>query len=154
MQKTVFYLYGRRVEEQMNKIVYDIQLIKIMSLFESITHVELKDCIKEDGNFVFIVNSNDIGKAVGARAKNVRALETALRARIKIVEFNTDPVSFIKNLIYPLQTADVQSVDGAIVMTAPDGKTRSMLIGRNATRLRSFEAIVQRYFQIKELRVN
>ena len=139
----------------MNKIVYDSKLIKIMSLFEYVTHVPLKDCINtENGSFIFVVNSNDIGKAVGAHGKNVRSLETSLRARVKIVEFNNDPVSFIKNLIYPLQAADVESVEGALVLTAQDGKTRSMLIGRNASKLRSFESIIQRYFPIKELRVN
>jgi len=138
----------------MNKKVYDSNLIKIMSLFEYVTHVQLKDCINTPGCFIFIVNQNDVGKAVGNHGKNVHSLETALRSKVKIVEYSEDPVSFIKNLIYPLQATDVDSVDGAVILTAPDGKTRGMLIGRNASRLREFEAIVQRFFPIKELKVN
>lgn len=138
----------------MNKIVYDSNLIKIMSMFESVTNVQLKDCINLPGEFIFIVNTNDVGKAVGTKGRNVHALENALRARVKIVEFNEDPVSFIKNLIYPLQAAEVESVEGTLVLTTQDGKTRSMLIGRNANKLRSFEAIVKRHFQINEVKVN
>lgn len=138
----------------MSKIVYDINLIRIMSMFERMTNVQLKDCISLPGEFVFIVNQNNVGKAVGNKGRNVHLLENALKSRIKIVEFSDDPVNFIKNLIYPLQATDVESVDGQVILTVGDGRTRSMLIGRNASNLRSFEAIVQRYFPIKEIRVN
>ena len=138
----------------MNKIVFDSNLIKIMSLFESVTHANVKDCIKTDNGFIFVVGEHEVGKAVGSRGKNVRLLENKLNARIKIVEFSDDPVSFIKHLIYPLQASDVSSVDGKLVLTAEDSKTRGLLIGRNATTLRSFEAIVQRYFPISEIKVN
>lgn len=138
----------------MNKIVYDINLIKVMSLFETVTRAKLKDCIKNPSGFLFVVEQNEVGKAVGSHGKNVHSLENALKSRVKIVEFNDNPVSFIKNLIYPLQVAEVVSVDGNLVLTAQDSKTRGMLIGRNATTLRSFEAIVQRYFPVNEVKVN
>jgi len=137
----------------MNKIVYDSALMQVMALFESVTHAVLKDCIKTNSGFVFVVAEHEIGKAVGAGGKNVRLLEHKLKARIKIVEFSDTPVSFIKNLIYPLQAVDVSFVDGVLVMAAPDSRTRGLLIGRGAETLRSYEAIVKRYFPVAEVRV-
>lgn len=137
----------------MNKIVYDRALMQVMSLFESVTRAALKDCIKTSSGFIFVVAEHEIGKAVGARGRNVRLLEQKLKTRIKIVEFSDDPVSFIKNLIYPLQAVDVSSVDGALVVTAPDHRTRGLLIGRSAEILRSHESIVKRYFPVTKMRV-
>ena len=153
MQEAVLNFCGWRVEGKMSRIVYDVNLIKIMSMFERLTAVQLKDCISLPGELVFVVAQDDVGKAVGNKGKNVRRLGSALKSRIRIVEFSDDPVKFIKNLIYPLQATSVESGEGLVVLTVGDSRTRSMIIGRNASRLRSFEAIVQRYFPVKEIRV-
>lgn len=137
----------------MNKIVYDRALIQVMALFESVTHAELKDCVKTEYGFLFVVPPHEVGKAVGAQGKHVRRLEKALNARVKIVEFSEDPVTFIKHLMYPLQALSVSSENGMLMIAAQDGKTRSLLIGRNASTLRSMEAVVKRYFPINEVMV-
>ncbi len=137
----------------MSKIVYDSALMQVMSLFDAVTHAVLKDCIKTSFGFVFVVCEGEIGKAIGSGGKNVRLLEHKLNAKVKIVEFSDAPVSFIKNLIYPLQAVDVSFVDGVVVITAPDRRTRGLLIGRGAEILRSYETIVKRYFPVTEVRI-
>jgi hypothetical protein len=48
------------------KIVYDMGLMKIMDCFSSITHARLKDSFIDDTDMLyFIVEENDIGKAIG-----------------------------------------------------------------------------------------
>ena len=138
----------------MNKIVYTSDLIKVMSLFESFTHARLRDCLVTPSGYLFVVEQNEMGKAIGSRGCNVRKLEGLLKKRVKIVEFSDNPVSFIKNLIYPLQTSDVSPVDDKLVLTATDIKTRGLLIGRNASNLRGFEDVVKRYFPVREIVVN
>ncbi|MEM4263414.1 MAG: NusA-like transcription termination signal-binding factor [Candidatus Woesearchaeota archaeon] len=136
-----------------SKIIYDEKIMKFMSIFESITHAQLKDCVNQEGIVIFIVQQNEIGKAIGAKGSNVHKLERVFNKKVKIVEFSPEPVSFIKNLIYPLQVKEIREDDGTYVITAVDLKTRGMLIGRNASHLRAYEAVVQRYFPIKELKV-
>lgn len=139
----------------MAKIVFDIQTISCMSLFEKITRARLKDCImQENDNIVFIVENGEIAKAIGKQGVNVKKLEKALNKRIKIVEFNEDLEQFIRNLVAPLKVEHVVQEDEKVILTAKDLKTRGLLIGRNASHLRGFEAIIQRYFPIQELRVN
>jgi hypothetical protein len=48
---------------------------------------------------------------------------------------------------------EIAEEDGVFILTPVDLKTRGMLIGRNATNLRAFESIVQRYFPVKEIKV-
>ena len=136
------------------KIIFDMNTMKFMSLFEKITRAQLKDCIVKESMILFIVQPNEIAKAVGAKGANVKKLERMLKKKIKIVEFNPEPVNFIKNLIHPLQVKEITHDDGTYTMTASDLRTRGLLIGRNASYLRAYEEVVKRYFPIKELKVN
>ena len=127
--------------------------MKFMSLFESITRSKLKDCIIKENMILFIVQPNEIGKAVGAKGVNVRKLERILKKKVKIVEFNPEPVNFIKNLVHPLQVKEITEDKGTYTLAPVDLKTRGLLIGRNATHLRAYEEIIKRYFPLKELKV-
>ena len=83
----------------------------------------------------------------------MRNLENKLKKRVKIVEYHTDVMQFVKNVVAPLELKEVKMEDSTVFLSAKDLKTRGLLIGRGASNLRLFEAIVQRYFPIKELRV-
>lgn len=137
----------------MSKIVYDINAMKFMSLFENVTRARLKDCIIKDNMVLFIVQPNEISKAIGSKGGNVRKLENLLKRKVRIAEFAEEPVNFIKNLIHPLQVREITEKEGTYVLTPVDLKTRGMLIGRNASNLRSFEEVVKRYFPVKEIKV-
>ncbi len=135
------------------KIVYDAALMKVMSMFERITHARLKDCISQDAQLIFVVYPNEIAKAIGPKGKHVKKLEHLLQKRVKIVEFSQEPATFIKSLVHPLQVREVTEEDGVFTIVPADLKTRGMLIGRNASHLRAYESTVKRYFPIKELKV-
>src|SRR3989338_8503966 len=134
------------------RIKYDISLMKFITLFESLTQARVKDCIDHNG-LLFVVEQNELGKAVGSRGVNVQEVERALQKRIKDVEFKPDLVEFVKILFLPLQARDVQVVYEVVIITGHDTKTKGLLIGRNAQNLRFDEDVVKRYFPIKEIKV-
>jgi len=136
----------------MNKIKYSQDLMEFMSIFETITGTKLKDCIMDE-YIIFIVQENQIAKAIGRNGNNVRKLQSILKKKIKIAEFNLDPLIFTKNLISPLKAKDIKIEGDVIIIQGEDIKTRGLLIGRNAKNLREYESIVQRYFPIKEIKV-
>ncbi len=135
------------------KKVYDINSMKFITLFENITKVSAKDCIIQDKQIIFIVNMSDIGAAVGPKGANVRKLEQTIKKKIKIAGYSQELTEFIKSLVAPLQLEDITEEDGIVVMTAKDLKTRGLLIGRTASILRAYEAVIKRFFPIKELKV-
>lgn len=136
------------------KIKYDINLMKFMSLFESLTRSKLKDCFELNTQLVFVVDPGEIGKAIGKKAVNVKKFESMINKKIRIVEFNPVLSEFIKCVVYPLQLNKIDDEDGVITMTAMDSNTRGLLIGRSAQNLRFFESVIKRFFDIKELRVS
>jgi len=137
----------------MTKIVLDTQTLKTIVLFEQLTGAHVKDCVPGDEQVVFIVHEGEIAKAVGRGGQHVRNLEYKLKKRVKVVEYHTDIIQFVRNVVAPLELKEVEMQDATLFLAAKDLKTRGLLIGRGASNLRLFEAIVQRYFPIKELRV-
>lgn len=126
--------------------------MKIIPIFESVTGAKLKDCILNE-RLIFIVEENEIGKAIGKRGINIKRLENMLKKKIRVVEFNPDVLQFIKNMLYPLQTTNIENNDDIITITGPDTKTKALIIGRNKQNLNNLIAIVKRYFDIKDINV-
>lgn len=137
----------------MSKIKYDINIMKYMQLFESLTRAKLKDCISDE-QLIFIVEENEIGKAIGKGGSNVRRLEGLLKKKIKIVEFSADVTQFIRNLAMPLQIKDIIQEENIITITGPDTKTKGLLIGRERKNLDTMKGIVSRYFDVEDIKVN
>jgi len=133
------------------KIKYDSEIMKLMTLFESMTRAKLKDCILNE-RLLFIVEGNEIGKAIGKKGSNIKRLENMLNKRIKVVEFSPDVLQFIKNLLYPLQTSGIENNDDVIAIQA-DTKTKSLIIGRNQQNLKNLISIVKRFFDIESIKV-
>ncbi len=138
----------------MSRITYNADLLKIMSLFENVTRARLKDTFVDNNEILtFVVLENEIGKAIGKKAVNVRKLEFMLKRKIKIVEFNPEVTEFVKNLTYPLEGVEVEIEDDRVLMKGQDPRTKGLLIGRNSQNLRNLENIVKKYFPIKDVKV-
>jgi N utilization substance protein A len=136
------------------KIKYDINLMKYISLFETITGAKVKDCFTDDfGQLFFIVYEGEIGKAVGKRGINIKKIEGVLKKKFRVVEFSDDLIKFVKSLVYPLQLKTVEEIDGVLQIKDLDTKTKALLIGRNAINIKNYEGIIKRYFDIVGIKV-
>ena len=137
----------------MTRIKYDFNHMKYMALFEKITRTSLKDCIIDENHITFIINKDEIAKAVGKNGSKVKLLEKKLGKKIKIIKFDDDCVQFTQNLIYPLNRIRIDKVEDKIIITGQDTKTKALLIGRNSQNLRKLESIIKRFFNITEIKV-
>jgi len=133
------------------KIKYNADLMKIIPIFESITGAKLKDCILNE-RLLFIVEENEMGKAIGKKGSNIKRLENMLKKKVKVIGFSQDVLQFIKNLLYPLQIKSIENKEGTITIQA-DTKTKALIIGRNKQNLSNSIAIVKRYFDVNDIKV-
>ncbi|HZX44413.1 MAG TPA: NusA-like transcription termination signal-binding factor [Candidatus Nanoarchaeia archaeon] len=134
------------------KIKYDLTVMKYMQLFENLTRAKLHDCINDE-QLIFVVEENEIGKAIGKHGSNVHRLEGLLNKKIKIVEYSSDVRQFIRNFIMPLSVGDISEENNIITITGPDTKTKGLLIGRERKNLLYLKDIVSRYFQVEDIKV-
>jgi len=125
------------------KKVFDMKALQLMALFEKTTKTQPKDCIIQDNQIIFIVNIAQVGTAVGPKGINVKKLEQIFKKKIKIAGFSENLQEFIKSLVAPLQLKEIEEIDDIVELTAKDLKTRGLLIGRNASILRSFEGVIK-----------
>ncbi len=137
----------------MARIKLDMEHIKYMTLFEKITRVQPKDCILNKNSTLFIVESENLGKAIGKKAKNIKILEKKLNKKIKIIKFDKDIIQFTGNLIYPFRNLDITYENDDIIISSSDTKTKGLLIGRNSQNLTRIESIIKRYFKFNKLKV-
>jgi len=136
------------------KAKYDVELLKLMSLFEKITRADLKDCFVNRERVVFIVQQGEMGKALGKQKFNLQKIEETINRKIKIVEFNPDVLEFIKNLMYPLKILEIKQEDAIVTIKGPDTKTKGLMIGARAQNLRNYEELVKKYFDnVNEIKV-
>ncbi len=138
----------------MIKIKYDINLMKFMTFFENLTKTKLKDLVDNDGQLLYVLeDASDMGRAIGKGGANIRLLESRLKRKIKIVAFDTDILQFVRNLIYPIEAKEVRFEGGVVTVFGHDMKSRGLLIGREGRNLNALKATIQRYFDIKDLKV-
>ena len=138
------------------KIKYDISLMGYISLFERMTHAQIKDCYEDKvlNCLTFIVQPGQLGKALGKGASNVRILQEKIKKKIRVIEFHPNIADFVRNMVAPLKVDNVEELgDGTIVITGPDTQTKGLLIGRNAANLRNLENNIRRHFEVKEIKV-
>ena len=123
-----------------------------MALFESMTGAKVKDCILDE-RLMLIIEENEMGKAIGKNGANIKKLERLMKKKVRLVEFSNDLNKFIKNLAYPVEILDFQNENGTITLFCKDTNTRAMLIGRERQNINHIKGVVQRYFDVKEIKV-
>ncbi len=135
------------------KTVYDLDMIKIINLFEQVTHARVKEAFYLKDVLTFIILEGDKFKALGKNLTNLHKIEQMLQKKIKIVEFDSDIAKFIANLIYPYRVESIVLNDKTVTITDSDTKTKGLIIGAKAQNLRMYESVVKKYFDIEEIKV-
>ncbi len=138
----------------MNKITYNAELLKLMSLFEKVTRARLKDCfVDQNGLLTFIVKENEIGKAIGKKAVNVKKLQAMLKKNIRIVEYSDDPKIFTRNFIMPLRPESIEEKDGFILVKGQDSRAKGLLIGKNSKNVKNLNSVLKKYHKDYEVKI-
>ncbi|MGB9635930.1 MAG: NusA-like transcription termination signal-binding factor [Thermoplasmata archaeon] len=140
----------------MPEISYDSDSLRYLSLFEHITHARVKDCIVLEDRLIFIIEKGEILKAVGKKGEHVMKLKEIVKKNIQIIEYNEDPLIFVKNVFYHYGVESVEvemrgNIKHASVKVKPEMKGKA--IGKEGRNLKVFRDIINRYFDIQSVSV-
>ncbi len=151
--------------------------IKYISFFESATKSKVKDCLivqngrivqplaeemsknhdqkdDEPERIVFVIEETQAGRAIGKHGENIKRFEQLVKKKVRVIEFNQDVRTFIRNAIYPTEVKEIVS-DGKIVqITGNDKISTGHIIGRDGRNLDFLTELVKRYFDIEEIKVS
>ena len=134
-------------------IKFGMDEMKFMSLLEQVSGISPKDVINDEERVTFIIPAGSIARCIGKGGVVVKKLEHILKKKVKYIEYSDQLTQFVKNVVAPLELANVEEEGGVVTMHSADRQTRGLLIGRSASNLRFSEIVVKRYFPITELKV-
>lgn len=146
------------INQSSEKVKFDMDTLKILLTFETLTGVKVKDIINDSSDpetsmLIFVVEQDMIGRAIGRHGSNVQQLERAFNRKIKIVEFNPSLLQYIRNFIYPLKLKEAKQEGRNVILVGEDMKTKGKLIGRESKNLKKLRTYIKRLFDIDEIKV-
>ena len=124
------------------------EIIGFINIFEKLTGAAVKDCFLEEGKIVFVINPGNMGLAIGKNGSNIKHASAVLKKTVNIIEFNPDPVLFIKSLLFPIKPKEVKLQDTTILIVPNDTKEKGRIYGRERTNLKRMQDIASKYFPI------
>ena len=133
---------------------FNLETIQYINYFEKITRTSVKDCFFDEDKLIFVVKSGQARKAIGKQGINVKKFSEKVNKKIKIIEFNEDPVKFVKSFIAPIKPKNIEKEENIIKIEAESTKDKGLLIGRNAKNLENLKKHVRKYFvHIKDIKI-
>lgn len=155
MQEAFFYfshISAKRLVK-LERIKYNADIMQYISIFESLTSSKVKDCIANDEGILFVIEENEMGRAIGKGGSNIKRAEGILKKNIRLVEFSNDIARFLQNLIYPVEAKEIKNENGIVIIYCFDMKSKGKIIGRDRHNIKWINGVVKRHFDINEVRV-
>ena len=131
----------------MPTISLDNHTIRTMAFFKDKTGVSPINCIGINETIIFVVESGSARKAVGQNGEKVKALSSALKKDIKIVERGQTMDETIEKFIYPIPFNSSKVVRGTLAILLKNPTDRKKLNGNGKKTLRQLKEIVKMYHQ-------
>ncbi len=125
-----------------------------MALLHELTNVTVRDCIVDNDydRVIFLVNPDEVGRAVGPRGVNVQRLRKTIGRNIEIVGYSDELEEQVKLALAPVRVKEVRLVKHPtgkkIVYVSVDPKDKAMAIGRNGRNVARARIILKRYFDV------
>ena|SRR3989338_248631 len=119
------------------------------SQFEKISKVMPLDYLNTEAALFFIVDANELGRAIGRNAINMQNLSKFFKKRVFVVANFNDPELFIRSFFNGIDiiSVEIRDVMGekAIMLTV-DENQRGFAIGKNGERIKGAKALLQKKF--------
>ncbi|MEM5766410.1 MAG: NusA-like transcription termination signal-binding factor [Candidatus Aenigmatarchaeota archaeon] len=133
-------------------IKFDTETIRIMTLFENLTGVTVRDCLIDENMVYLVVDEEKIGMAIGKNGNSVKNAEKVINKTIKLFAFSDNLDKFVKNLIQKANSVKINNENGKIVIEVGVEKNdRPMVIGREGKNLKILKELLRRSHNVSDL---
>ena len=135
---------------------YDTEMIRTLSMFESLTDVEARDCMMKEDEAYFIVPEGKAGMAIGKGGKVVKKVQNQLGKNVKIFEYKDNLGAFVNNLVsVDIRSLDIQDddEDGKTVEINVSNDNKGRLVGKDGENIDSIRDILKRTHNVNEVTV-
>src|SRR3989338_602929 len=125
--------------------VIDMTAMRYINLLDRTSRVKTRKCFVHNGVIFFAVNREEVSKAIGPSAVNIRRIQEQIGKKIRIIredEGVEDIKRFIEDVVSPIRPKAVEARDGCVTITAGNNQNNASLIGRNKRRFLELKKII------------
>ncbi len=135
-------------------ITFTTETIRLLTLFENLTNVSVKDCFENHDTVYYIVEEGKIGLAIGKGGNSIKQVEKVLGKKVKVFEYSSNVPDFVKNLIPNAKEVKLLEEDGKDMIEIKVNKQdRGYVIGRGGEKIKIYKEILKRIHNISDLKV-
>lgn len=142
-----------------DKIKLSPDEFRLLSLFQSVTSADARDCILDEKmeRVIFVVNRGQMGMAIGKGGSNIKQLQTVINKKIELVEHSDQPAEFVKNVFNSDIIHDVKindRIDGSKqALVVVDAKKKGLVVGKDGRNVEKARILAKRYYNITNVLV-
>jgi len=133
-------------------ITFTTETIRLLTLFENITNVPVRDCFINNDVIYYIVEEGKIGLAIGKEGSSIKNVEKVVGKKVKVFEYSTDPVKFVKKLIPQCKEVKINNSDNTVEIRV-NKRDRGLVIGRGGEKIKVYKEILKRIHNISDIKV-
>lgn len=126
------------------------QNIRDIGVFERVTSVHVKDCIRDESAVYFMIESGKSGLAIGKNGSVIKNVSRVLGKTVKVFEFAADLETMVKNMIPTAKSVEIGR--DSVTVKIPNSD-RSVVIGRSGRNIKVMKEFLKRNFKINYLRL-
>jgi N utilization substance protein A len=130
-----------------------LEELRYISLLQDLTGAMVYRALEDDNDnrIIYLVDKNDVGKAIGRDGRNVKMLSKMLNKNVEIVEYASDIDNMVRNLLpgVTVLKVEVTERDGlktVYVKVKDDEKGKA--IGRDGRNVRRARLVLNRLFNV------
>src|ERR1043165_8855727 len=133
--------------------------LRLISLFQSITSANARDCVVDEkmDRVIFIVNKGQMGLAIGKGGSTIKQLQNVVGRKVELVEFSDDASEFIRNMLNADMINEIrlsERLDGSKqAVFVVDAKKKGAVVGREGRNAEKARLLAKRYFQITNVQI-
>lgn len=130
--------------------------LQYMSLFGNFIKANPLDCVIFEDSITFVVSKDWSASLDRVEKDALTELSRILKKKINIVKLSEDITSFVKEIFSPVTIEKVTLIEHGgrkgVQVKVPASK-KGLAIGREGSNIRRVKVLLNRYFEIDEIRV-
>ena len=133
------------------KLTIDNETFGFLSAFGTLTGVSAIDCfMPSDKEIVYVIEPGKIGIAVGKGGVNIKKVENFVKKQIRLVEYSSDPITFVRNVLYPIKVPNLyistKSSGEKVINIKADARLKKLLLKDRQKMLKLIASLIERHF--------
>ena len=135
-----------------------VEELRYLSIFQEFTGAMAYRCIvdKEGGRLIFLVDSADLGRAIGKKGSNVKLLSRLFNKNVEIVEYASDLEGMIKNLFPGVKILNIHVTsrgDEKMVTIKVAEEDKGKAIGRDGKNVKRARLVLSEIFGVSKVSI-